>query len=783
MTQPDLKTLITGFLILAVITSSVAFIFSGIGQSGATGSAGIAGVVGQADEEVQNRVAQISKNAFVEPLPNDLPFPPQQEGFAAENAPTSSIITPSASDNLTENFINIAANQILENNPEGPRTDENGNQLLNLPTEDYAARMIVESLGAAKFKLEESISDKDIKTATTYTKDDLVNYLDSIDAVISKNAASPEFEQLLGKEPSTEAINASQLVLSETVRGLAAISVPQPFVKFHKTLLGFFANQKTIFETAADYERDPLKTLIVLQDADKIIDRDLNALQNEFQKTDIQKIISGQKERGGLISFVRGIVSIREAHAQWVVHDPVTMWTRVAEWIKDSIKDIAKSLYITILRTLVNKLINQIQKQVVNWIAGGGKPKFVTNWKNLLSDAFSQAAGTAIQRMMPGMCSSFGPLLQIALRPIPDIYDYTSCTLGDIERNITNFYNDFKNGGWVAYGSSLQPRNNFFGSLIEGSDIALREGARAQEAARNEAQSSQGFTGVKRCTKTDPSGFEGAAGLNKVGDIIERGGGNGKISALVECVQDETITPGSTVAGALHISLGWKASQIVSAQRLEELFAAIIDASVNRVIGLGLKFATQAMAGGAPSSGGQVYSDLETAYSATSTVSGSEETPGGGKTDLGDAKTIREQAETILSLLNQTVSSNNKWVNRQPTVISLLNDVAAACPNRASEAQSRIQELTSASSTVTAETIDALGKIGDLLTLLDQITNADPNDAEMLLGLTRQMDRYDFTAINEAANTASGRLGDLQNLETKASANLANEPPDCATPL
>ena len=257
------------------------------------------------------------------------------------------------------------------------------------------------------------------------------------------------------------------------------------------------------------------------------------------------------------------------------------------------IKRIFEFLYKTFLRILVNRILNAFQSQILNWIAGGGKPKFVTNWRGFLSDAFNEAVGETIAKIAPKLCRGFGAAVRLSLRPPPDFTDQVRCTLDDVIRNTQYFYDDFSRGGWLAYSATLEPQNNYYGSVLIASDIVMQEASKKKEAAEKEASASAGFLGVKKCASSHEE---------VVDDSTDR--------RETVCDEYTTVTPGAAVGESLFGSLNWKANQIVSAERLEELVAAIIDASINRMIGLGLSSLSRAISGS--DSNRNVYDDLNT---------------------------------------------------------------------------------------------------------------------------------------------------------------------------
>jgi len=107
---------------------------------------------------------------------------------------------------------------------------------------------------------------------------------------------------------------------------------------------------------------------------------------------------------------------------------------------------------------LRKRLLDMMVDQIIQWIQGGGKPQFVTDWQGFLGDAANIAAGDFLQEIGAGfLCDPFNLQVQIALYPVPKFTDQITCTLDQVVDNIENFYDDFRNGGWIAGNARTLP--------------------------------------------------------------------------------------------------------------------------------------------------------------------------------------------------------------------------------------------------------------------------------------------------------------------------------------
>lgn len=196
---------------------------------------------------------------------------------------------------------------------------------------------------------------------------------------------------------------------------------------------------------------------------------------------------------------------------------------------------------------LVKTLLDQLVDQTVSYIQGGGDPKFVTDWEGLVVDTAQQAAGDFAKEIGLGfLCEPFNLQVQLALQPVPRFAQRAQCTLDSIVGNIENFYNDFSQGGWIAYGESWKVQNNFFGSVIMAAqELEMRKEA-AVMAKLNEAISGGGFLSIKD--------------------------DNGNI-----------ITPGKALGDLTSKALGTDIDFVLNAQQLGDYVSAIANSLINRI--------------------------------------------------------------------------------------------------------------------------------------------------------------------------------------------------------
>ncbi len=219
------------------------------------------------------------------------------------------------------------------------------------------------------------------------------------------------------------------------------------------------------------------------------------------------------------------------------------------------------------VQTFLQKaILDVVVDQIITYIQGGGKPQFVTDWKGFLEDAGQRAVGDFVKSLGAGfLCEPFSLELQIAFGggSKKKFSEEAKCTLDDIIENVENFSNDFREGGWIAYGETWKVQNNFVSSFINISEKLGLEKEAAELAALNEAVSGKGFLSSKKCT-TDSQGKK-------------------------TC---KLVTPGSTLGDLTSKALGSDIDFLLNADQLGDYVSAIVDALLNRVIEEGLAAAS-----------------------------------------------------------------------------------------------------------------------------------------------------------------------------------------------
>lgn len=226
----------------------------------------------------------------------------------------------------------------------------------------------------------------------------------------------------------------------------------------------------------------------------------------------------------GLLSGILPVFPAKNAEAAVPVFDPAQIALQFAKnaW------DIAwQNLITIIIEQIKRQLLNQIVQQIINWVGGGGTPKFITDFEGFFRDAFNFGLQNALIELdlLNTVCTPFRDitLYNISLSAAPSARATVSCP--NLGINSPGFYNNFRVGGWEGYLASYLPEGNFYWDALL-ADVAITERSSAQAgAAEAESIAAQGYESRKDCV-TDPGDGSVACRVTTPGtnlaDIVDR---------------------------------------------------------------------------------------------------------------------------------------------------------------------------------------------------------------------------------------------------------------------
>lgn len=675
MKTPNLNKFLTAFLILAALASSAAALLSSGINTPAISATPKPEVV-----DLNGKSVFVEKSAEL-PSYGKLNLALGPEGYG----------NPS---NLTDYITGQLAEKIVNDNPEGPTTDKKGKPALNLP-KDLSGITDVAKFMPSSFSPD--YNPKKIKVLQKYTSDDVVAYFNASQGIM-RDVLLPGISQMGQQSMSLESLSNLSSLYDSVENKIYANPVPAPLQDFNRTLLGFVTAQKAFID-----QTDPAKTLIALQNPDKILSPYMNELkaQSDKLKNDLPKIFAAAEDNQ--LSPIQKLAGVQRAYAfaDWIggVANIISqIWNYVSSVYQKIASYLSSQEFWRKLFTeyLKDQLVHRLVQQVIMWVQGGGKPQFVTNWQGFLGDEFKKGVSGVITKYAPQLCSSFRPLIQVALTPVNVDYSANSnpyaCTLDRVVNNVDDFYKSFQDGGWVAFGTMLNSSNNFYGSYIDLYDESLAQGEAKKDAASKEVSSASGYKSKKDCT--DPVYISGNVLelLNASPDDVlsydeSTCDANGYCQKIKVCNPEnpnawQNSTPGTVVASAVNDAVGGSPIQrIVNANDFTALISALVNSALNKLIGSAQKGLADLTAKDLTSQGslastcnGLTGQDLATCQAQNGNIASTTNSSSGSS-----QAAIIEQLKKVLKFNQDILQDAQKSVSMSNQALSYLNAASSTC--------------------------------------------------------------------------------------------------------
>jgi hypothetical protein len=510
----DVKKLITGFLILAVAAACSGLIFSLVNfSSNAKNNAGDGITIGAATN---------TDNAF---LPTEAQVQETIAALAPELASSTMLVSSTDPSNLTDNLAAEFVNSIVIANPNGPTgTDADGNSTFTTPNVNEIATKIADSSTTQALQIPDwdtEVAAIPVTVVATESATALTNYGDAVNGILN-NHLNAQVQSIASNQ--TDAATASDIAYVESqvqnaLKDAASLKTPAPAKAYQKSLLANLVYEKNMLQLYTLAQTDPVKASLIFEQEDT----KFSAVQKDFANQ-AQELTSKylslervpQKPHSGiLLSFINNTFGIPEAHALWPVFDPATWslissneWTTIQTQLEATLKN-------TLLQILKNTLVSLIQQKVLTWVQGSGAPRFITNWGTTLVNAAQTSAINRINSDITSGCvySAFAPQVSVTLKAFYTPAGNNACAnifqaaLG--ANTFKQFYNNFSNGGFIAFGASTLPSGDPYGAKFfeaQKSDLTYKN---QQAATTLKTQTSGGFKGDEACDDgSDPNNGE-----------------------------------------------------------------------------------------------------------------------------------------------------------------------------------------------------------------------------------------------------------------------------------
>lgn len=593
MAPPDIKKLIISFLVLAVVASTAASFLV---------NPSVAPVKSGAAMLLQHSSENFSSNAFTNNGFGNVNFNAASLDYVAQSTTSTDNLTQLAADNIASNLI--------KTNPNGPQ-NINGQLSILSPstsslTDQILSNDVLSSVTAPNWEADVPISQ--IQVIQNYKKEDVQNYGIVFNNILDKYFNQSGVSNLLSfSDPflttTNQNLSRAADMMNQAVSAAINTPAPAPVVPFHKSLLKLLVYEKNVVNEGIVGLSDPLKASLVLSAQEANYASAIQDFSNQLQKIQSLNISlrsGGSSASSPFLSYLlSNLLGMKTAHAQWITFDP----SNFAQILYKEIKSM-------LLQMLKNIIVHAIQNKVLKFIQGSGQPKFIQNWESTFAKSLTQGAAGSIQNQIaPNLCQGFsaqilGQLNQTFGTGLPPSGAGGSC---GIERAIptgklSDFYNDFNQGGWQAYGLSLLPSNNYYGSLFSANQIAAAAGQITKETAQTKAVANQGYKGVGEggCQNPKEVSFKydqnGLSAYNKYSeDLLSQGytvisgpscTSEGDCTATF-CHKGEfniTALPGVSVARTFDAAGDSSIKLVVSANDIAGLVATIAQSLLNRVL-------------------------------------------------------------------------------------------------------------------------------------------------------------------------------------------------------
>lgn len=245
-------------------------------------------------------------------------------------------------------------------------------------------------------------------------------------------------------------------------------------------------------------------------------------------------------------------------------------------------------------RNLFNFILNKIQDWILGKSGSGNctisgingpiivpcnqtnQPKFVTNWKEYMANAYAQGGNGFLNTLSSGIfCPSRGgidttPFIQNLLRQQFDSSFSVQYSCG-VPNNQTNVF-ALGGGGWNAWLKLNEPGNDFFSNYLLTYDETLKRAEFEQEAKIREAD--QGFLPEKECKETTTKIITNPDGTEKREEI---------------CIREEIKTPALIVSQYAKENVDSTYDNINNADDLTPYLSILSGDLFNLIMNLGFK--------------------------------------------------------------------------------------------------------------------------------------------------------------------------------------------------
>lgn len=225
-------------------------------------------------------------------------------------------------------------------------------------------------------------------------------------------------------------------------------------------------------------------------------------------------------------------------------------------------QDITKMALDTLAYTAAQTALDMMTQNTVSWIKGGfnGSPAFAIDPSKLFLDVANQVSGGLANQILGINTCNFSPNFNTKLANQVTLstrsganakfQDAIRCPFPAGAGNAQGFYNNFNQGGWRAFETSLTDNGNPFGTaLLTSQELAARQ-AETQSIKQQELGWAGGFLSTQQCDGVD--------------------------SYTGQPILCHATTPGKIIGDQLNTALGTDSARLGFADNMNKIFAALI---------------------------------------------------------------------------------------------------------------------------------------------------------------------------------------------------------------
>ncbi len=363
-----------------------------------------------------------------------------------------------------------------------------------------------------------------------------------------------------------------------------------------------------------------------------------------------------------------------------------SFWAQLGTALKTASLELKEYVLDGLVWTIANMAIESISTSIVRWINSGfeGSPAFVQDLKGHFSQLEGEILGKYLNEIGAGfLCSPFADKIKRSLEIQLAVSQSggrnakealfrkaNQCTLDDVlsslDTTIEQFQDDFSQGGWPAFITMTQSKNNEVGAyLIVRNELFRRQGE-ATQLSSTELSFGNGFMSwKKKCGAyatvdgqaprdyNPDAELEGGTPDNYDPDYDPNQAGPNLSGECVDPDAGKIQTPGSVIEKQLNEALGSGQRRLEVADEIDEIVGALFSQLMKQVMGgAGGLLGTSQGSAGRPSYLDQTQNNPTTISSGVSSLSRSID---GSLSQLDGYIAAKQSSVTIVGRLVETL--------------------------------------------------------------------------------------------------------------------------------